>query len=125
MHSASRYKQRLKHRNFMIGGRFTKHEEKSQRHVQHGLVTFVLSPPIPTGTFFFPILKNTRHKAWQVLEYYVLAISFKERRRILPVVFFGSSSKISMTVGTLYFTIRSAQNSRIASTVNEGSFKTT
>lgn len=50
MHSASRYKQRLKQRYFKIGRRLKKHEEKSQRHVQHGLVTFVLSPPITTGT---------------------------------------------------------------------------
>lgn len=82
MHSASRYKQRLKQRYFMIGGRLKKHEEKSQRHVQHGLVTYVLSPPITTehykklyednpstGTFlFFKKTPATKYgRCWNVM----------------------------------------------------------
>ena len=43
------------------------------------------------------------------LLYYTLADTFNERRKILPVEFFGSSSKISITFGTLYLAICSAQ----------------
>jgi hypothetical protein len=44
-----------------------------------------------------------------VIYYLVSAKSFNERRKILPVVFFGNSVKNSKLRGTLYFAKCSAQ----------------